>query len=175
MEFLIIQIKTLLVYFKPCSPIVRSQNTFKWDQIKSGTEWQIALTFISKVYLSNSWINPLGLCQMDLLIRHWNKEKMQLEVRLWDSLFMGHCTSHDLKNHFNERTSDFNLNKILKILKILNKVFVDDPSVNLKFYQNVPKAIVKSLKYPDLLTLTAVPYKNSWCIQNGSWTNWLEN
>lgn len=105
---------------------------------------------------------------MDLLIRHWNKEKMQLEVRLWDSLFMGHCTSHDLKNHFNERTSDFNLNKILKILKILNKVFVDDPSVNLKFYQNVPKAIVKSLKYPDLLTLTAVPYKNSWCIQNGS-------
>ena len=107
-------------------------------------------------------------CQMDLLIRHWNKEKMQLEVRLRDSLFMGHCTSHDLKNHLNERASDFNLNKILKILKILNKVSVDDPSVNLKFYQNVPKAIVKSLKYPDLLTLEAVPCKNSWCIQNGS-------
>ena len=107
-------------------------------------------------------------CQMDLLIRHWNKEKIQLEVRLWDSLFMGHCTSHDLKNHFNERRSDFNLNKILKILKVLNKVSVDDPSVNLKFYQNVPKEIVKSLKYPNLLTLEAILYKYSWRIQNGS-------
>ena len=43
---------------------------------------------------------------------------------------MGHCTSHDLKNHFNERISDLNLNKILQ-------VSMDGPRVNLKFHRDV--------------------------------------
>ena len=56
--------------------------------------------------------------------------KMQVEVRYWDSSFMGHCTSHDLKNHFNERISDLNLNKILQ-------VSMDGPSINLKLLRDV--------------------------------------
>ena len=87
-------------------------------------------------------------CQMDLLIRYWNEEQMQVEVRYWDSSFMGHCTSHDLKNHFNERISDLNLNEILQ-------VSMDGPSVNLKFQRDVQR--LKSLNYPNLLTLAAVP------------------
>ena len=43
---------------------------------------------------------------------------------------MGHCTSHDLKNHFNERRSDLNPNKILQ-------VSMDGPSINLEFYRDV--------------------------------------
>ena len=43
---------------------------------------------------------------------------------------MGHCTSHDLKNHFNERRSDLNPNKILQ-------VSMDGPSVNLEFHRDV--------------------------------------
>ena len=87
---------------------------------------------------------------MYLLIRYWNEEKLQFEVRYWDSSFMGHCTSHDLKNHFNERISDLNLNKILQ-------VSMDDPSVNLNFTEMF-KTIVTSLNYPNLLTLAAFPY-----------------
>ena len=56
--------------------------------------------------------------------------KMQVEVRYWDSSFMGHCTSHDLKNHFNERISELNLNKILQ-------VSMDGPSINLKLLRDV--------------------------------------
>ena len=41
---------------------------------------------------------------------------MQVEVRYWDSLFVGHCTSHDLKNHFKESISDLNLNKVSRSL-----------------------------------------------------------
>ena len=87
---------------------------------------------------------------MYLLIRYWNEEKLQFEVRYWDSSFMGHFTSHDLKNHFNERISDLNLNKILQ-------VSMDDPSVNLNFTEMF-KTIVTSLNYRNLLTLAAFPY-----------------
>ena len=65
-------------------------------------------------------------------------------------LFYGAFTSYDLKNHFNERISDLNLNKILQ-------VSTDVPSVNLNFTEMF-KAIMKSLNYPNLLTSTAVPY-----------------
>ena len=67
---------------------------------------------------------------MDLLIRYWNEEKMQVEERFLDSSFMGHCTNHDLKNHFNERISDLNLNKILQ-------VSMNARSVNVKFHRDV--------------------------------------
>ena len=63
---------------------------------------------------------------------------------------MRHCTSHDLKNHFHERISDLNLNKILQ-------VSMDGPSINLNFTEMF-KAIVKTLNYSNLLTLAAGPY-----------------
>ncbi|XP_065641075.1 uncharacterized protein LOC124818972 [Hydra vulgaris] len=69
-------------------------------------------------------------CQMDLLIRYWNEEKMQVEVRYWDSSFMGHSTSLDLVNHFNEKISDINISKIVQ-------VSMDGPSVNLKFHRDI--------------------------------------
>ena len=82
---------------------------------------------------------------MDLLMRYWNKEKMQDKVRYWDSSFMRHCTSHDLKNHFNERTSDLNLNKILQ-------VSMDGPSVNLKFHRDV-QSNREELELPKLIDI----------------------
>ena len=78
--------------------------------------------------------------QVDLLIRYWNEEKIQVEVKYWDSSFMGHCTSHYLKNHFNERISDHNLNKILQ-------VSTDGLIVNLKFHRDV-RSNREGLKLP---------------------------
>ena len=70
---------------------------------------------------------------------------MQVEVRYWDSSFMGHCTSHDLKNHFNERISDLNLSKILQ-------VYIDGPSVNLKFHRDVQSSR-EELQLPKLIDI----------------------
>ena len=67
---------------------------------------------------------------MDLLIQNWNEETIQVEARYCDSSFINHCTSHEMKNHFNERISDLNLKKILQ-------VSIDGPSVNLKFHRDV--------------------------------------
>ena len=87
---------------------------------------------------------------MDLLIRYWNEEKMQVEVSYWDSSFMGHCTSHDLKNHFNERISDLNLNKILLI-------YIDGPSVNLKFHRDAQSSR-EELELPKLIDIGSCFY-----------------
>ena len=71
---------------------------------------------------------------------------------------MGHCTSHDLKNHFNERRSDLNPNKILQ-------VSMDGPSVNLEFHRDV-QSNREELELPKHWQL--FPTHNSGCIQKGS-------
>ena len=72
-------------------------------------------------------------------------EKMQVELRYWDSSFMGQCTSYNLKNHFNERISDLNLNKILQ-------VSMNGPSVYLKFHRDV-QSNCEELKLPKLIDI----------------------
>ena len=63
----------------------------------------------------------------------------------WDSSFMGHCTSHDLKNRFNKSISDLNLNKIIQ-------VSMDGTSVNLKFHRDV-QSNREELELPKLIDI----------------------
>ena len=72
---------------------------------------------------------------------------MHVEVRYWDSSFMGHCTSHDMKNHFDKRISDLNLNKVLQ-------VSMDGPSVNLKFHRDFQSNVnSEQLELPKLIDI----------------------
>ena len=129
MKFPIILIKTLLIYFKPRSQTVRLQNPFKWDQIKSGTVPHMALALISKVFslclpMNPSTKNPKHVKWTYLFDIGMKKTYMMKQgIRT-------PCTSHDLKNHFNERISGLNLNKILQ-------VSMDCPSVKIKFHRDV--------------------------------------
>ena len=82
---------------------------------------------------------------MDLLVRYWNEEKMQVQVRYWDSAFLGHSTSHDLLNHFNEKICDLNLSKVLQ-------VSMDGPSVNMKFHQNL-QSYREEFELPKLIEI----------------------
>ena len=86
---------------------------------------------------------------------------MQVEVRHWDYSFMGHCTSLDLKNHFNEMISDLNVNKILQ-------VSLDSPIVNLNFTEMF-KPIMKSSNYSNLLHWQLFPTHNSWRMVHSKW------
>ena len=74
---------------------------------------------------------------------------------------MGHCTSLDLKNHFNEMISDLNVNKILQ-------VSLDSPIVNLNFTEMF-KPIMKSSNYSNLLHWQLVPTYNSWRMVHSKW------
>ena len=58
---------------------------------------------------------------------------------------MGHCTSHDLKNHFKESVSDLNLNKVLQ-------VSMDGLSVNLKFHGDI-QSNCEELGIPKLIEI----------------------
>ena len=78
---------------------------------------------------------------------------------------MGHYTSHDLKNLFNERISDLSLEKILQ-------VSMDCPSVNLKFHRDVLNNR-EELELPKLIDIGSFPTHNLWGIKNGIWINWL--
>ena len=156
MEFLIIRIKTILIYFKPCSLTVKLQNPFKWDQIKSGTVSSMALAFISEDCLLKCWIDSLGLLHLstnpstknpnmangftysilewgkDASWRYWSSSLWGIvPVMIWRILLMK-----------GKRISDLGLNKILQVC-------MDGPSVNLKFDRYV-RSNREELKLPKL-------------------------
>ena len=88
---------------------------------------------------------------------------MQAEVKYWDSSFMGHCTSHDLKNLFNERISDLDLKKILQ-------VSMDGPIVNLKFHRDVQSSC-EELELPKLIDIGSCSLHTI----HGAFKTWVES
>ena len=71
-------------------------------------------------------------CQMDTGIRFWSQEAKQVEVRYWDSQFLGHATSRDLLENFSKSLVVLDLSKIIHIS-------VNGPSLNWCFYDEVVK------------------------------------
>ena len=69
---------------------------------------------------------------MDIGIRFRSQEAKQVEVRYWDSQFLGHSTSDDLLENFNKSLAGLDLSKIFQIS-------MDGPSVNWCFYDEVVK------------------------------------
>ena len=60
-------------------------------------------------------------CQMDITVRFWDVNRVQ--VRYWDSSFMGHTTANDLLQHFTNITEPMNYSSIIHLS-------MDGPSVN---------------------------------------------
>ena len=70
---------------------------------------------------------------MDLVLRDWDSIEIKVQVRYWNSMFMGHGTTSDLFTKFNEGLKGIDLTK-------LSQVSMDEPSVNWKFYEKVEKS-----------------------------------
>ena len=63
----------------------------------------------------------------------WSRSKIgHIEVRYWDSQFLGHATSGDLLEYFTKSLVGLDLSKIIKIV-------MDGPTVNWYFYDEVLK------------------------------------
>ena len=63
----------------------------------------------------------------------WSRSKIgHIEVRYWDSQFLGHATSGDLLEYFTKSLVGLDLSKIIKIV-------MDGPIVNWYFYDEVLK------------------------------------
>ena len=71
-------------------------------------------------------------CDMDILIRYFDSTENLVKTRFYDSRFLGHSTHSDLLEHFNDMIKELNPNKLYQIS-------MDEPSVNLKFYDKVAK------------------------------------
>ena len=72
-------------------------------------------------------------CEMDLVLRYWDNIENKVQVRYWNSMFMGHGAASDLFAKFNECLKGIDLTKLIQ-------VSVDGPSVNWKFYKKVEKS-----------------------------------
>lgn len=51
--------------------------------------------------------------QLDMCVRLWDEDRVI--TRYWTSLFLGHATSEDLLEHFNEAAGTLNLGKFLQV------------------------------------------------------------
>ena len=71
-------------------------------------------------------------CEMDLLVRYWDNQTNNVQVRFWNSMFLGHSTATDLVQNFNEGLAGMDPSKNIQIS-------MDGPNVNLKFLETVKK------------------------------------
>lgn len=69
-------------------------------------------------------------CQMDMVIRFWNKSTARVDTRYWTSIFLGKSTAIDLLNGFLEGLLNLDRDKLLQ-------VSMDGPNVNLSFIQKL--------------------------------------
>ena len=132
--------------FEPMFPDSAIASSIKLgpDKLKYMTNWGIApyakeqlRNNIDKaeyvvVSFDESLNHTTQSCQMDLLLRYWDNHDQQVKVRYWDSKFLTHTTNKDLLMEFNNSVDIINLSKRIR-------VYMDGPSVNLKFLQELVK------------------------------------
>ena len=53
--------------------------------------------------------------KMSLVLRFWNTFKNEVQVRYWDSIFLGHTTAADLLQKINNGLADFYLSKQIQL------------------------------------------------------------
>ena len=56
-------------------------------------------------------------CQMDLTLRYWDVN--QVQVRYWDSSFLGHTTAIDLLDNFNEAAESINHSHVIHVSMVV--------------------------------------------------------
>ena len=112
------------------------------DKLKYIVNWGLAPYFkdlliedISKAkYLSVGFDESLNKitqsCPMDLMVRYWDVNNSKVQVRYWDSTFLGHSAANDLLQHFNDSVESIIQSKIIH-------VSMDGPAVNHKFYKGL--------------------------------------
>ena len=54
--------------------------------------------------------------KMSLVLRFWNTCTNEVQVRYWDSIFLGHTTAADLLQKINDGLADFYLSKQIQLL-----------------------------------------------------------
>ena len=80
---------------------------------------------------------------MDIYIIYWNSEGKRVEVRYYETDFMGHTTVQDIQYFFNEKLESLSTSKLLQI-------GMDGPNVNSSFCDKLSDDRSK-LTLPELL------------------------
>ena len=153
------------------------------DKLKYVTNWGVAPYFkdlLIKAQLHTSDFMVISLdeslnystqnCQMVIFLWFWNHKEEKVDVRYWDSRFLGHAAHKDLLKHFSSALEGIDLSKIIQ-------VSMDGPSVNWKFYDELVKQR-QEMELHQLINIgscglhiihgafkTGVE-KTDWCIKN---------
>ena len=127
------------------------------DKLKYLTNWGIAPHFkdlletklLKSDYVVVSFDGSLNErtqnCQKDIVVRFWNPGENRVEVRYWDSQFLGHAAHMDILEHFNKSIEKIDPSKVIQ-------VSMDGPSVNLKFYDKLVK-FRQECELPQLINI----------------------
>ena len=91
----------------------------------SASEWYV-------VSFDESLNKTVQECEMDLIIRFWDNLTNTVQVRFWNSMFLGYSTATDLVKNFHEGLTGIDPSKNVQIS-------MDGPNVNLKFLETVKK------------------------------------
>ena len=70
--------------------------------------------------------------QIDILLRYWDNIAKMVEVRFWNSSYLGRATHKDLLEDFNSSVSNLDLSKMIQLL-------MDRPNINWKFVRTLSK------------------------------------
>ena len=123
------------------------------DKIRYLVNWSLGSYFKGKLVedINRFKFLPVGFderlnqitqtCQMDITVKFWDVHRVQ--VRYWNSSFMGHTTANDLLQHFTDITEPINHSSIIHLS-------MDGPSVNHKFCRDL-KEYCEREKLPEMI------------------------
>ncbi|PIK52261.1 hypothetical protein BSL78_10820 [Apostichopus japonicus] len=81
--------------------------------------------------------------QLDVHVRAWNTNKLLVESRYYNSVFMGHGTAADMMMHFRDAVEGLEIPKIFQIS-------MDGPNVNWRFYKDFCEEMSKDFDCQSL-------------------------
>ena len=83
--------------------------------------------------------------QMDLIVRFWDNNKKRVQVRYFDSGFLGHTEAKQLQEKFHELTEKLIPTKLIQIS-------MDGPNINWKFLELLPELRAEA-EIPSLINI----------------------
>ena len=114
------------------------------DELKYVVHYGIAPFFAERLKKQDSESEWFALChdeslnkviqesEMDLVLRFWDTCKNKVQVRYWDSMFLGHASATDLLKKINDGLAGLDLSKEIQLS-------MDGPNVSWKVLSDMKK------------------------------------
>ena len=145
-----------------CFQIVQLLKVMPWQMLKLSTIFNLTLPCTARNNLIMKFdesTNKLGNRQYDRYVQYWSESDYIFLNRYCDSLFLGHCNSDDLVDHFKQFVVDNELDPNYLLFTM------DEPNVNLVSHEKLSKHLRDNLakSFLNLGTCSLHPMHTAFC------------